>query len=185
MPTIQEQKEAVRIMLASSPDAWISVGAFVLQVPTSGNSYNTYCATDYWGGFTANDSYGASRAYKFVPISFNIPSVSADMVSSVVFNVSDLNKDGTSLGSNISIRNLVDSVPDGDTRPLLISVYIYISYPDGTFSGVAEGPYELEVTDITFTDIGCSFTAKSPDAVYASCGEIYTVERFPMLEQFK
>jgi len=184
MPTINEQKAAIRKMLASSPETQITVGAFVLLIPIAGDLYETYCATDYYGGFVKNDSYGISRAYKFVPVQFQIPSVSSDMVSEVSFTVSDLNKDGTALGTNKAISDLIDLVAEDELRPITIAVYAYISYVDGTFSEVAEGPYELEVTDITFGEEGCTFTAKSPDAIYASCGEVYTVERFPMLRQY-
>lgn len=181
MPTIQEQKDLIRKMLASTPESWIAVGALII----SHSSWPTvYTATDYYGGFTKNDHNGAPRVWNFVPVIFDIPSVSGDIDCEFKIVVSDLNNDGTPIGTNKAIRDLVDLIPVDSVETPKVTVLSYISYLDGTFSEYCDGPYEFDVTDITFSDAGASIVAKSPDALYASCGEIYTIERFPMLKQF-
>lgn len=181
MPTIEEQKEAIRKMLASSPEAWIIAGAFRL---THSSFTEDFYATDHYPSLVANDEDGTSRTWLWVPIEFEMPGPSVDLASEITFTCSDLNTDGTSLGLNIAIGELMDLIPDDSSETVKLTLFSYISYPDGTISDIADGPYELEVTDISFTETGVSFTAKSPDAVYASCGEIYTVKRFPFLRQY-
>ena len=181
MPTIQEQKDLIRKMLASTPESWIAVGALIISHSAWPDDYT---ATDYYGGFSALDHNGAAQHYNFVPMEFDIPSVSGDIDCEFKIAVSDLNKDGTAIGTNKAIRDLVDLIPVDTNEMPKLTVLSYISYPDGTFSEYCDGPYEFEVTDVTYTNSGAAITAKSPDAIYASCGEIYTIERFPMLKQF-
>jgi len=181
MPTIQEQKDTIRKMLASTPESWIAVGALMISHSAFAD---VYCVTDLYDGFTKNDHNGVSRDWLFVPMSFDIPAVTADIDCEFKLSVSDLNKDGTQIGTTEAVLNILDQIPEDSTELPQLTVLSYISYPDGTFSEYCDGPYIFDVTDVTFTEQGAAITAKSPDAIYASCGEIYTVERFPMLKQF-
>lgn len=181
MPTIEEQKALIRKMLASQPDSWIAVGALMLS---HSSLPQVFCFTDYYGGFTKNDHDGYSRDWLYAPLKFDIPSVTGDMDAEFKLTVSDLNEDGTTIGINDSIRTLTDLIPENTQELPKLTVLAYISYPDGTFSDYCDGPYEFEVVNVQFQQEGAVITAKSPDALFASCGETYTVQRFKMLKQY-
>ena len=55
---------------------------------------------------------------------------------------------------------------------------------DGVFEDPIYGPFNLEITTLTFNKTGCVFTAKPPAFNRARTGELYDVGRFPMLRGF-
>ena len=177
---IEEQKVLIKKMLSSQPDSWVVVGGVMISHP---NLSQVFCFTDSFGGFTANDHNGVSRDWLYAPVEFDVPSVTGNMDAEFSFTVSDLNEDGTSLGSNIAIIDILDAIGETEILPKL-TVLSYISYEDGTFSEYCDGPYEYEISNIDFNETGARITAKSPDALYAGCGIKYTIKDFKMLRQY-
>lgn len=57
----------------------------------------------------------------------------------------------------------------------------YRTYRSDDLNNILYGPIILEVTSFTFNREGCLFDAKAPSLNIAKTGEIYTLERFPML----
>ena len=181
MPTIEEQKALIRKMLASQPESQIAVGGIML----SHSAYTTpYCFTDYYGDFTATDHNGIERYWSYAPMSFDVPTVTGNMDAEFSLQVNDLNADGESAGVNDAIRTLIDLIPEDDDELPVLTILTYICYEDGTFSEYCDGPYAFEVSSVQFQQEGATIVAKSPDALYSSCGEKYTIQRFPMLRQF-
>lgn len=181
MPTIEEQKQAVRKLLASSPEAQILVGGFIMS---HSEATSTFCGTDYYPSFTKNDHNSVSRTFLYVPISYDPPTISEDLSNSFTITLYDLNASGESMGLNKAFVDWISTISEDSDEPISLTMLLYISYEDGTFSEYCEGPYDFEITDITLTNKGAALTCKPPDAVWASCGELYTVKRFPMLRQF-
>lgn len=180
MTEIEEQKALIRKMLSSQPDSWVVVGGVMITHP---NLSQAFCFTDSVGGFTANDHNGVSRNWLYAPVAFDVPSVTGDMDAEFSFTVSDLNEDGTSLGSNIAIMEILEAIGETDVQPQL-TVLSFISYEDGTFSDYCDGPYQYEISSISFDEKGAAIIAKSPDALYAGCGKIYGIKDFKMLRQY-
>lgn len=176
---IAEQTAILQKLLSSSPDTWLTVGAMLIDHPNVGS----WALTDYPGGFTADDHEGNGQDWAYAPVSMDVPSLTGDMDAEFSFTVGDLNEDGQSVGNSESILSIIQGIGDSDVLPTL-TLLSYIAYEDGTFSNVVDGPYEYQITNVTFTEQGAKVTAQSPDAVYASCGIRYTVKDFPMLRQY-
>lgn len=181
MPSIQEQTEAVKKMLASAPDAYIYVGAFIISHP---DFSATLYGTDYFPGFTGLDHTNVSRDFLYTPLELTLPGPKSDLATELELTISDMNEDGTQYGLNTSIASAIDEISADSAVSPSITLLGYLSYPDGTFSGVVEGPYKLEITDIVFSETGATLTCKSPDAAWAGCGRVYTLNEFPTLKQY-
>lgn len=61
---------------------------------------------------------------------------------------------------------------------------VYRTYRSDDLTAPLYGPVILNVTNVVFSEEGCAFEATAPTANASSTGEIYTIERFPMLAGF-
>lgn len=60
----------------------------------------------------------------------------------------------------------------------------YRTYRSDDLSAPMYGPITLEVLTLNFTREGCSFEARAPQLNTNKTGELYTINRFPMLKGF-
>jgi len=60
----------------------------------------------------------------------------------------------------------------------------YRTYRSDDLTAPLYGPVTLEAGDFSFTRDGCSFEAKAPSLNISETGEIYSLDRFPMLRGF-
>ncbi|NET73003.1 MAG: DUF1833 domain-containing protein [Sphaerospermopsis sp. SIO1G2] len=60
-------------------------------------------------------------------------------------------------------------------------VLTYRTFQSSNLSAPLAGPFTLEVKDLTFTEGQVSFEAIAPRLNLRATGELYTLERFPML----
>jgi hypothetical protein len=63
-------------------------------------------------------------------------------------------------------------------------VMVYRTYRSDDLSAPLFGPLTLEVESFAFDNKGATFIAKAPSLNINKTGEIYTLERFPMLRGF-
>lgn len=63
-------------------------------------------------------------------------------------------------------------------------VCIYRSYRSDDLSAPMRGPLNFFITDLSFQNNGASFDAGAPKSNVSSTGEIYALDRFPMLRGF-
>jgi hypothetical protein len=63
-------------------------------------------------------------------------------------------------------------------------VCIYRTYRSDDLSAPLNGPIEFEIRNISFKKQGASFDAVAPRLNVNSTGEIYSIDRFPMLAGF-
>jgi hypothetical protein len=61
---------------------------------------------------------------------------------------------------------------------------IYRTYRSDDLSAPLYGPITFELANLAFNKKGCSFDAQAPKVNINSTGELYTVNRFPMLKGF-
>ena len=61
---------------------------------------------------------------------------------------------------------------------------IYRAYRSDNLDAPIIGPLNLEVLGMTYTQQGATFTAQAPTVNILKTGEVYTLERFPMLRGF-
>lgn len=74
----------------------------------------------------------------------------------------------------------VESADGYGTKP----VVKYRLYSSDDLTAPMLGPFTLEVTSFSFTREGASFEAKAPSLNVNRTGELYRVDRFPMLKGF-
>lgn len=74
----------------------------------------------------------------------------------------------------------VSSAAGYGTKPTIT----YRAYRSDDLTAPMLGPYELEVTSFNFNREGASFEAKAPSLNVNTTGELYKIERFPMLKGF-
>jgi hypothetical protein len=67
-----------------------------------------------------------------------------------------------------------------DTKPTVI----YRTYRSDDLAAPLYGPWTLEVSSFSFNQDGVSFEAKAPSLNVAGTGQIYTLNRFPMMRGF-
>lgn len=85
------------------------------------------------------------------------------------------------LGGNLQLE--VDRIADSDgfqTKPRCV----FRGYRSDDLTSPIEGPLELEVTELAFNSDGAQFDAVAPYKNISSTGEIYELNRFPMLRGF-
>lgn len=78
------------------------------------------------------------------------------------------------------LPNELDAVASAggfETKP----VVKYRTYRGDDLTAPLEGPFVLEVVSFSFTRQGSSFEAKAPSLNVSETGELYTIDRFPML----
>lgn len=61
---------------------------------------------------------------------------------------------------------------------------IYRTYRSDDLAHVLNGPLNFELANLAFKKEGCTFDAQAPRLNVSSTGEIYTIDRFPMLKGF-
>ena len=74
----------------------------------------------------------------------------------------------------------ISSASGFDTKPTVK----YRTYRSDDLTAPLIGPYILEVGSFNFNRDGCSFTAKAPSLNISNTGELYRLDRFPMLRGF-
>lgn len=169
--------EAQKRWLASEPTAVAPIECLRLSHPEWPQAFSI---TTRPGGVTTPD--GLSWVY--VPMSVTPPSSSDDLKYRVPVTLQDMNQDGVSNGLVSTVRDLADLIPADDTTPISCEARGYLQYADGTFSGVTEGPYNLQAIDVSFGEQGATFTAQPGQVNTLPCGERITAERFPQARQW-
>ena len=77
----------------------------------------------------------------------------------------------------------LDAVADADAFVVKPSV-VYRTYRSDDLSQPLFGPLELEVSSFSFKAEGASFVARAPRLNETMTGELYKLDRFPMLRGF-
>lgn len=86
------------------------------------------------------------------------------------------------LGEILPIEmDAVFSVPGG---MLIYPTFKYWTYRSDNLTKPLFGPVVLEITEFSFKGEGATFKATTPPLNVTSTGEIYSLERFPMLKGF-
>lgn len=77
----------------------------------------------------------------------------------------------------------LDSVASADGFQVKPTV-LYRTYRSDDLTAPLFGPLKLDVTTFAFKREGSSFTAKAPELNMSKTGELYRLDRFPMLRGF-
>lgn len=125
-------------------------------------------------GITVTLETGASAAFDYYPLRIENNGSRDDLDQSFTITLGDL-------GEVLPVE--LDNVSNADgfgVKP----VVTYRTYRSDDLSRPLFGPVLLEVESFAFNREGSTFTAKAPSLNINKTGEIYTLERFPMLRGF-
>lgn len=125
-------------------------------------------------GVTVRLETGVAVNFDYYPLKIENNGSRDDLDQSFTFTLGDLGE---------ILPKELDSVAQGDgfgEKP----VVLYRTYRSDDLTRPLFGPVVLEVESFAFNREGCTFTAKAPSLNINKTGEIYRLERFPMLRGF-
>lgn len=126
------------------------------------------------GGLTAKLENGNQVDFEYYPMQITQNATQDDLDYTLGLDFGDLGE---------TLPNEIDLVEAGDgfsVRPSLI----YRTYRSDNLDEPMFGPIVLEIVEFSFTKTGASFEARAPSLNLHRTGELYTVDRFPMLRGF-
>jgi len=125
-------------------------------------------------GLTAKLENGSTVVFDYYPLKIENAGARDDLDQVINISIGDLGE---------IIPSEIDSVSQANsfsTKPIII----YRTYRSDDLNSPLFGPITLEVSSFSFTREGASFEARAPSLNVAKTGEIYKLDRFPMLRGF-
>lgn len=125
-------------------------------------------------GVTVTLENGSVQAFDYYPLKIENAGIRNDLDQSITINLGDLGEvlpkelDEVSSNNGFSVKPTV----------------VYRTYRSDDLSRPLFGPVVLEVTTFSFNREGSSFEAKAPSLNVTKTGEVYKIDRFPMLRGF-
>ncbi len=117
---------------------------------------------------------GATATFQYYPLSIENAGVRDDLDQAIKINLGDL---GEVLPKEL---DEVSSNNGFETKPTVV----YRTYRSDDLSRPLFGPVVLEVSSFAFNREGSTFEAKAPSLNVNKTGELYKLDRFPMLRGF-
>lgn len=125
-------------------------------------------------GVTVALENGSSATFDYYPLQIENAGVRDDLDQSIKINLGDLGE---------VLPKELDEVSSNDgfgIKPIVI----YRTYRSDDLTRPLLGPATLEVSTFAFNREGSTFEAKAPSLNINKTGEIYSLDRFPMLRGF-
>ena len=125
-------------------------------------------------GVTVTLETGATEVFDYYPLRIENNGARDDLDQSFNITLGDL-------GEVLPVE--LDRVASGDgfgEKPKVV----YRTYRSDDLNRPLFGPILLEVESFAFNREGCTFTAKAPSLNINKTGELYLLDRFPMLRGF-
>lgn len=125
-------------------------------------------------GVTVALENGSSATFEYYPLQIENAGVRDDLDQSIKINLGDLGE---------VLPKELDEVSSNDgfgIKPIVI----YRTYRSDDLTRPLFGPVMLEVSTFAFNREGSTFEAKAPSLNINKTGEIYSLDRFPMLRGF-
>lgn len=145
-----------------------------LEISHSAFSKTYYVVRNATAGVTVTHEDSTVHTYEYYPLA--------------VRGIGD--RENLDFGLDITLGDLgelipmeLDRVREADKfseRPIVK----YRTYRSDLLSSPLYGPVKLEIQEIPRNREGASFTAKAPSLNISQTGEIYTIDRYPMLRGF-
>jgi len=145
---------------------------FELFHPSFSKTY--YIVRNNVNGITVKLENGNTVTFEYYPVQFVPNTTQDDLDYSLRLEFGDLGE---------ILPKELDAVKNADTF-IQKPVFKFRAYRSDFLESPMLGPIELEVVEFTFNNKGASFEARSPQLNLHKTGEIYTIDRFPMLAGF-
>lgn len=134
----------------------------------------------YWivrnaiGGITANLEGGAAQVFAYYPLRIRPISASDDLDQTLEVDLGDLGQ---------IIPKELDAIAAAGTMGIKPEVR-YRAYRSDDLTAPLLGPLRLEIANLSSNQEGSSFRADAPRLNLQRTGQLYRIERFPMLRGF-
>ena len=125
-------------------------------------------------GLTAVLENGSSVAFDYYPLAIENAGVRDDLDQAITVNLGDLGE---------VLPKELDEVSSNEGFGIKPTV-VYRTYRSDDLTRPLFGPVTLEVTSFAFNREGSTFEAKAPSLNVNKTGELYKLDRFPMLRGF-
>lgn len=125
-------------------------------------------------GLTAKLETGESVTFDYYPLLIENAGVRDDLDQAITVNLGDLGE---------VLPKELDEVSSNDGFGIKPTV-VYRTYRSDDLTRPLFGPVVLEVTSFAFNREGSTFEAKAPSLNVNKTGELYKLDRFPMLRGF-
>lgn len=127
------------------------------------------------GGLTATLETSAVVTFDYYPLRMKPVGISDDLDQTLQVDLGDLGQIVPMEIDNASAAGTMGTKPK----------VVYRAYRSDDLSAPISGPLNLEMQDISLAKEGASFEAKAPSLNVNRTGELYKVDRFPMLRGFQ
>jgi hypothetical protein len=145
-----------------------------LEISHPSFSQTYYCVRNHVNGVTVTLETAAVVDFVYYPMQITRIGVQDDLDQSLHVELGDL---------GAVLPRELDNIAADDTfhiKPIIK----YRSYRSDNLDEPMTGPITLEVKDFKFTKEGAAFDAKAPQLNINRTGELYSIDRFPMLRGF-
>lgn len=134
-------------------------------------SQTFYICRNRIAGVTVTLDGATVQAFGYYPLSIKPLGVNDDMEQGFSVTVGDA---GTVLPAELAAIDAADSF---ETKP----TFRYWAYKSDDLTQPFEGPVRLEINEVTQNEEGFTFEARAPGFDVNKTGELYRIDRFPML----
>lgn len=140
----------------------------------SGQSAYRLIREDEDGASITHEGPAGPFEYVYTPFTFKPLSAQDDLVQAIQISLGDV---GDVIAKEIEVITAANGMSE---RPQLI----FRSYRSDDLTEPLFGPVTLEIRNVTTEQDGASFEARAPELNASRTGQLYTLERFPMLRGF-
>lgn len=160
-------------------DFFLNSKSSVVQFETIELSHPNFSQTyrivrNHAKGLIATLEDGSPASFEYYPLKIDRNSNEDDLDDGIKIELGDL---GELIPTEL---DLIASANGFITKPVLK----YRTFRSDDLSAPMFGPIQLEIVEFSFNKTGVKFEARSPRLNIHSTGELYTIERFPMLKGF-
>lgn len=145
-----------------------------LEISHPGFTKTYYIVKNATNGLTVQHEDGAIIDYEYWPCSINKTTVTNDLSSGIDVDLGDL---GEILPTELKAAL---AYGDGTVKPSLV----YRIYRSDNLKKPMDGPFRLQIKQISYNRQGTSFTASAPAINNNITGELYDLQRFESLRYF-
>jgi hypothetical protein len=156
----------------SSPASTVQLETLEISHPSFTQTYRV--VRNSIDGITATLENGSSATFAYYPLQIESVGLREDLDYGLSINLGDLGE---------VLPTELDRVSSDDAFDVKPSV-IYRTFRSDDLSSPLFGPLTLEVTAFSFNREGSTFEAMAPSLNINGTGEVYSIDRFPMLRSF-
>jgi hypothetical protein len=146
----------------------------LLEISHSNFTKVYYIVRNAVNGITVKLEDGTSKAFNYYPLQISPMDSTDDLDQAIKISFGDL---GEILPKEL---DKVSSANGFSEKPIVK----YRIYRSDDLENVLVGPFVLEIKTFSFAREGSTFEAKAPSLNINKTGEIYKLDRFPMLRGF-